>query len=821
MKFRQALPRIVVLSAALCCGLSVRAALPAAAAVPSPLTAEQEKFFEAKIRPVLLDACMKCHGAESSKVKGELLLDSKEGMLRGGASKKPLIVAGDPDKSLLIQAVRYAHPDLQMPPKGKLSAEQVADFETWVKMGAPDPRVGGPVAKLLTAPAPDSPEAKQFWSFQPPAEHPVPAVKDAAWPKTPIDAFVLARLEAKVLSPVAGADKLALLRRATFDLTGLPPTPEEVDAFLHDGSADAFDKVIERLLASPAYGERWARHWLDLVRYADTAGDSSDYPVPQAHLYRNWVIDALNKDKPYDQFIREQIAGDLLPASSDAQRNEQLIATGYLAVARRFGVRPEARMHLTIEDTIDVVGKSVVGLTVSCARCHDHKYDPILQTDYYALYGFFSSTRYPFAGSENDQYQKDFVPLAGQGGAGPAADGLATKKADLEAQIKAMDAKRRMLDQLPPDQRQKVRDDGRRLRRELGEIVKAGAAVPAAYAVVDSDEPRDANVHLRGEPDRRGEKVARAFPKILGGHTLPADVRSRSSGRLQLAEWLVDEANPLTARVMVNRLWQWHFGEGLVRTPSDFGARGKRPTHPELLDYLAVRFRESGYSLKAMHRLIMKSATYQLAAKENTSLAAADANNELWGRFNRRRLDAEQLRDAMLAASGDLDRAAGPGPHPFPPMQKWRFTQHNAFEAVYPTRLRSVYLMTQRIRKHPFLEVFDGADPNISTPQRLPSTTPLQALLLMNDSFVHEQSDKLASRLANSTGDDAGRVEFAYRLALGRKPGATEAEAAAHYLVEARAALKQSGTPDAELERGALASLARVLFGSNEFAHTD
>ena len=673
-----------------------------------------------------------------------------------------------------------------------------------------------------SAPSPTSPEARSFWSFQPlRLDVPVPAVKNPAWPKNAIDAFVLARLEEKGLAPVAPADRTALIRRATFDLTGLPPTPEEVDAFLADRSADAFDKVVERLLASPAYGERWGRHWLDLVRYADTAGDSADYPVPQAHLYRNYVIDAFNKDKPYDQFLTEQLAGDLLEASSDRQRNEQLVATGYLAVARRFGVRPEARMHLTIEDTIDVLGKSFLGLTVACARCHDHKYDPVTQKDYYALYGFFSSTRYPFAGSENDQYQKDFVPLAGQPQAEAKADALAKKKAELEEQIAALDRKRRMLDQLPPDERQKVRDDGRRLRRELGEIIKAGAAVPTAYAVADDDEPRDAYVHLRGEPDKRGDKAPRGFLQILGGQTLPADIASKSSGRRELAKWLTDDANPLTARVMVNRIWQWHFGEGLVRTPSDFGARGKLPTHPELLDYLAGRFRDGGYSVKAVHRLIMKSATYQLAAKDDPALASADPDNALWGRFSRRRLDAEQVRDAMLAVSGDLDRTASPGPHPFPPMQKWRFTQHNAFEAVYPTRRRSVYLMTQRIRKHPFLEVFDGADPNISTAQRLPSTTPLQALLLMNDPFVHEQSEKLASRLLNSTGDDRGRVELAYRLALGRAPTEAEAAAAAAYLPRARETLRATGTADGELERAALASVARALFASNEFAYLD
>jgi hypothetical protein len=682
--------------------------------------------------------------------------------------------------------------------------------------------LAAPAAARAAAPKAPTPAeaAKSHWAFLPVTNPPAPQVKNPAWARNDIDRFILATLEAKGLSPAPPADKVALLRRATFDLTGLPPTPEEVDAFLADSSADAFAKVIDRLLASPHYGERWGRHWLDLVRYADTAGDSSDYPVPQAHLYRNWVIKAFNADKPYDQFLREQIAGDLLPASNDAERNDKLIATGYLATARRFSVRPESRMHLTIEDTIDVVSKSTLALTLGCSRCHDHKYDPLPAYDYYALYGIFASTRYPFAGSENDQYQKDFVPLAGHADAADReAKELAKKRETLEAELKQIREKFRDRDKLSGDERQKLRDESRRKSRELGELVKRGVSVPTAYAVVDDDEPADAKLHLRGEPDRQGERVRRGFPQVLGGQKLPEG--HKGSGRLELAGWITDPSNPLTARVMVNRIWQHHFGEGIVRTPSDFGARGRMPTHPELLDWLATRFRESGYSIKAMHRLVMLSATYRLSAKADEKLASADPANELFGRFNRRRLEAEAIRDSILAVSGDLDRAVTPGPHPFPPMKQWNFTQHNAFSAVYPTRQRSVYLMTQRIKRHPFLEVFDGADGNISTGQRTSSTTPIQALLLMNDPFVHEQAHSFAGRLLGGATDDAARVDLAYRLAFSRHPTPEEKSAATGYLTTARQRLKESGTPPDKLDRAAFTGVARVLFASNEFVFVE
>ncbi|MGZ4988786.1 MAG: DUF1549 domain-containing protein, partial [Limisphaerales bacterium] len=343
------------------------------------------EFFEKKIRPVLVTQCYKCHSAKSVKVKGGLLVDSRDGLLKGGASG-PAIVPKQPKKSLLLKAVSYSDADLQMPPKNKLSAQQIKDLETWIKMGAPDPRR----ANVATAPAPLS---TNLWSLKPVVKPALPKVRNTDWAKSPVDLFILAKLEDKNLTPVDPANKRTLIRRATFDLIGLPPTPEEIDAFLKDKSPQAFERVVERLLASPHYGERWGRHWLDLVRYADTSGCNSDFPVPSAYRYRNYVIDSFNSDKPYPEFIREQIAGDLLPAKTVEQRNEHIIATGYLAISRRFGSRAQ-EMHLTLEDTIDNLGKTMLGLSVGCARCHDHKFDPIPTRDYYALYGIFNSTRY-------------------------------------------------------------------------------------------------------------------------------------------------------------------------------------------------------------------------------------------------------------------------------------------------------------------------------------------------------------------------------------------------------------------------------------------
>jgi hypothetical protein len=674
-------------------------------------------------------------------------------------------------------------------------------------------------------------EGRAFWSFQPIKNPLPPKVKDASWPRNGVDHFILARLETSGIRPAPEADKRTLLRRVTFDLTGLPPTPAEMEAFLVDPSAKAFEKVVDRLLASPRYGERWGRHWLDVARYADTSGNASDYPVPQAHLYRDWVIRAFNRDLPYDQFLREQIAGDLMPGGTATERAERIIATGYLAIARRFGGDRNGEHHLTIEDTIDNLGRTMLASSISCARCHDHKFDPFTVSDYYGLYGIFNSTRYPFPGAEVGRAQVDFVPLQSAAELDALLKSHRAKLAAIDMEVKQREAVEAEAKKLPEGPEKKKRLDAS--AKALVEARKQRAAVQAeapiianAYAVADA-KGANAKVHLRGDPKRLGDEVPRHFPAILGGQELAP--QHPASGRLQLAEWVTDSKNPLTARVMVNRIWQHHFGKGIAPTPNDFGKQGQPPTHPELLDYLAARFIESGWSVKAMHKLILSSHTWQLASTDHTPLApggrgvggeGGDPTNALFWKFTRRRLDAESIRDTMLFVSGELDESPA-GAHPFPPAKSWGFTQHAPFVAVYETKRRSIYLMQQRLRKNPYLALFDGADPSSSTGVRLPSTTPLQALFLMNDPLTHTVAAKFAQRVFGEAKDETARLSLAYQLTLSRAPTVEEFQECAVFLQKYRARLTALKTPANQVELQAWSAFARVLISGNEFVFVD
>jgi len=772
-------------------------------------------LFEKRIRPVLVDRCYSCHSAKAEKIKGNLVVDTREGLLKGGDGG-PSIIPGNLEKSLLIKALRWSDEDLRMPPKKRLPADVVADFEAWVKRGAPDPRRPAPAASKK-APL-DLAAARRAWPFSPVAEPALPTVADQAWPRNPIDRFILAKLEAKGLRPAPDADPRTLIRRVTFDLTGLPPTPEEIDAFLADRSPDAFSRVVERLLASSAYGERWGRHWLDVVRYADTAGDNSDFPIPQIHLYRNYVIAAFNDDKPYDRFIHEQIAGDLLPFKADAERRENLIATGYLANAKRFGSRvDDYPWHLTIEDTIDNLGRTYLGLTVNCTRCHDHKFDPITNEDYYALYGIFESTRYPWPGIELQQYQRDFVALAPPEVVAKVEKERAAKKAETDAYAKGLEAEKKHYEHAAESALDGEAERIRQVANDLNKLIDAtrkGAGslkdplpYETAYAVAEAPKAGNAKVQIKGDPLRLGQEVPRRFIGVLGGQTLSSE--SKGSGRYALAEWISDPANPLTARVMANRVWHYHFGKGIVQTPSDFGRQGKPPTHPELLDWLARRFVESGWSVKTLHRLILASHAYRMSCDENEAAFAADPADDLLWKFRRRRLDAEAIRDSLLAVSGTLDRRMG-GAHPFPAMPTWDYTQHKPFIAVYDNNQRSVYLMSQRIRRHPFFGTFDGAETNMSTALRTTSTTTLQALWMLNDPFVHEQARALAARLLKERPDDTSRIVRAYALTLGREATAAEAAASLEFLNGVRGQLDETQSWEA---------FTRILFRLNEFVY--
>jgi len=578
-------------------------------------TKEQLEFFENKIRPILSDNCYKCHSHEAPKLKGGLSVEFRDLLLKGGENG-PAIVPGDPEKSLLIKAVRYTDADLQMPPKNKkLSDQQIGDLETWVKMGAPDPRVmSAVIAKTWNK------SERDHWSFKPVKKPVVPEVKETNWVQTPVDAFIAAKLEENGMKPSLLADKRTLIRRATFDLIGIAPTLKETEDFLNDESPDAFAKVVDRLLASPHYGERWGRFWLDTARYSDTKGDvkiqKEDFHYPYAWTYRDYVVRAFNEDKPYNRFIVEQLCADKLNLTGTNRWD--LAAMGFLTVGERF----TDNINDIINDRIDVVTKGFLGLTVTCARCHDHKFDPIPTKDYYSLRGIFASCVEP----------KDEPILGGINKASPDYLEFAKQYNSLSDQLRALEAIRLRL------RTKETKQNEIKLRREIALLEENHpGSPPRAMVLLDSQKPADSPVFIRGEAENKGDIVPRRFLEILSGTVRP-EYRN-GSGRVDLAAAIISPANPLTARVMVNRIWLHHFGEGIVTTPDDFGNQSAPPSHPELMDYLASRFIEDGWSIKKMHRLIMLSSVYQESSDNNPRYAQQDPNNRLLWRANIRRLE--------------------------------------------------------------------------------------------------------------------------------------------------------------------------------------
>ena len=1007
-----------------------------------PLAAADDDLFESRIRPLLVDRCQGCHSSATGKTSGGLALDSRQGWETGGDSGAG-IVPGDADASLLVKAVRRTDGVAPMPPEDAgpaLDPQQVADLVAWIESGAVDPRelherLGGM----------DREAAAAWWSFQAPLAAPPPPVADESLLFNEVDRFIVAPLEEAGLVPAQRADPRALLRRATLDLTGLPPTPEEIRAFLADQSAEAFATVVDRLLASEAYGERWGRHWLDVARYADTAGDGADYPVREAVNYRDWVIRSFNADMPYDEFLALQVAGDILAQDGPpADYADRVTATGFLAIGKRYGYAPNSDFqHLDFADCIDSLGRSLLGLSIGCARCHDHKYDPVTATDYYALYGILQSTTWAFPGGEEQKRPANFPPrvppaeaLALDRDRADALSAIDRESAAFQAEKLALDGKSaaggvdldleaQALGKGPEEQPwlsagpngvlaesqspfEHVHPAGSRgvrvgsgqpnegvrhtfgarllatsgaplhvcfdfrtvlsegaeqpagacrfycgrgviestaldfsatqrefaLRDGLGwrvvtalepgrwyhvsvtldhatktgqgtitpwpsqgepaePIPFADVALPAAWdgvidtficdglghvsgpatirdldnlgrqaaafalpgsppavkpvpslqaasrvAVLDTElgtlaakrasiaalppyhfvygvsegKPTEAKVQLRGEPDKPGVEVPRRFLEILGGDTLANP--AAGSGRRELATWLTRRENPLTARVFVNRIWQWHFGRGLVATTSDFGVRGEAPSHPALLDWLAVRFMESGWRVKDLHRLLMLSRTYQQSAVGTPESVAADPENRLLARWSRRSLDAETLRDTLLAASGLLDRTPAP-PHPFPAVDTWAFTIHQPFHGQYDSDRRSVYLMVQRNRRHPFLALFDAADPNQSVAVRDATITPTQALFLMNAPLVQRASAAFADRLLAAESDRDARLRMATEIAWGRAPEPEELSWMQAFL---DAVMTQApGTPVG----AAWGALARVLLTGNPTLFVD
>ena len=775
-------------------------------AAAEPVSAAIDRF-EKKVRPLLAARCWQCHGPE--KRKGGLRLDTAEAIGAGGDSG-PAVVPGNPRESRLIAAIGYAG-ELKMPPKGKLSDAEVAELTEWVRAGAVWPGTDTPRSSSATQPAGGllfSEEQKAFWAFQPPRDSVPPEVKATGWPTSPIDRFILKALEEKELAPAPSTDKRTLIRRATFDLTGLPPTPEEVDAFLYDQSAEAFATVVDRLLASPHYGERWARHWLDLARYADSNGMDENVAYANAFRYRDYVIRAFNADKPYDQFVMEQIAGDQFPPDADEALNyDHLTATGFLVIGPKMLAEDDpVKMEMDIiDEQVDTVGRVFMGLTLGCARCHDHKFDPIPTADYYALAGIFKSTK----SMQNHKVvamwnERALAPDEGRS----RLEAHKKHVARLEAEIKKLAGKKTGSGQT---------EAVRRLRDELAELQKHAPPIAEVMSVEDQ-AITNLRIHVRGNHLTLGEEVPRSFPRIVAGENQPP-LESSRSGRLELAAWLTGPSHPLTARVMVNRLWLWHFGEGLVGSPDNFGRLGEKPVNLDLLDWLSRRFVASGWSIKAMQRLIMLSSTYRMSTRFDPHAAQADPENRLHWRTSRRRLDAEAIRDAILAVSGELDLGMG-GSVLTEKSHAYVNSTTKTGGAVYAVKRRSVYLPVIRSGLYDVFQAFDFADPSASNGKRIPTTVAPQALFMMNDQVVLKGSAAMAGRLLARPGlDDEGRARQAYLTAYGRPPTDKEFARACDYLRRFAATLESQGVGSEARPLRAWQALCQAIIAASEFIY--
>jgi hypothetical protein len=928
---------LVLIALAVCLSSPARAA-----DAPTP---EQLEFFEKRIRPLFVSHCQECHG--EARVKGGLRLTSGEALQRGGDSG-PVVVPGKPDESLLIDAVGHRS-DIKMPPKQKLADAEIADLKRWVEIGAPWP-AELPNAKASGTPFTITPEQREFWSFQPVHEPAVPPVRNESWPVTGVDRFVLARTEAAGLKNSPQADRRTLIRRVTFDVTGLPPAPDEVEAFVADNRPDAWEQLVDRLLNSPQHGERWARYWLDVARYAeDQAHTFAARMYPNGYLFRDWVVRSINEDLPYDHFVMQQIAGDLLDGPAE-KKHDRETAVGYFALGPVYyadaGCAFKASLD-ELDDRLDTLARGFLGLTLACARCHDHKFDPISQQDYYALAGVFRSSAYreaplvpaevvaryeqgqkdvkdreqqirkfqeqqairlgdqiasrssraltavwrltqPRPGAEApklnqiardeqvpvfviDRWLKFLVPenreklpqlaewfrLADQAAVLTVpADGKDVPSAVVEAalifqsEVQAALARRNEIESrhaaavaaAPESEKGKLQKPALEkpfadlLATVIGEkglcfvptdkteallegvqLAELAAlklqfettkkTAPAKYSFAHSlADAQGANMklHIRGNPNRTGDEVPRRFLSILSADAPPAF--SQGSGRLELARAIASPGNPLTARVIVNRLWQQHFGRGIVNTPSNFGSLGERPTHPELLDYLASRLVSQGWSMRKIHREILLSATYRQSSADVPANAELDPDNRLLWRMNRRRLDVEAWRDALLAAAGNLDRSLG-GPSGNLPA--------NDFVR------RTLYGRVSRHNLDGMLRLFDFPDPNITSERRTVTTIPLQQLFVLNSDFMVRQAKVLAARVATVSNDDAGRIQEAYRVLFGRLPTDEESQIGREFLSDSEPG---SNSADPAAPKSALSrweQYTQVLLGANEFTFVD
>lgn len=900
------------------------------------------EFFEKDVRPLLVKHCYECHAADD--VDGGLNLDSKAGVAKGGDSGA-VVVAGAPDQSLLIEAVRYQNQDLQMPPKGRMSDAEIAILEKWVRLGLPDSRTESrpgtvrPTGMTIE-------DGRDFWSFKPVADPAVPSVGNTDWVQTPIDAFVLTKLEERKTGPADRADKRTLIRRVTFDLIGLPPTPEEIAAFLADESSDAFEKVVERLLESPQYGVRWGRHWLDVARYADSNGLDENLAFGNAWRYRDYVVDSFNDDKPFDQFLIEQLAGDLVPGAA----RETKTATGFLVLGAKVLAEPDKEKLFmdTIDEQLDTIGKAFLGMTIGCVRCHDHKFDPIKQTDYYALAAILKSTKtfgdtqtgvikhwheYSMATEDElDDLKKINAELAKKKSAASSFKSKATVKLRDEARAKAADylaaaakfspdtsltevsaiaeplglhprilhhsrlhlqyhaddpvfaqwhslknsedgeegdaakqiethyrtlfakAESALAEARKKDAKTKTLGDESlepvraalydlsgflavppkpefafdeetlaeyyRLMEEARLAESNAPDEPSIMGVADGTVLTSLPIHIRGSHRNFGEPVGREFPEVMRTSSVRPVLPRNQSGRLELARWMASTQHPLTARVYVNRVWRWHFGAGIVKSTENFGRLGDRPSHPELLDWLARRFMESGWSTKELHRLILSSSTYQMTSSHSDAkIAEADPENRLLWKFGLRRLEAEQIRDSILAVSGRLDAELGGKTVPLRNRQ-FVFNHTSVDHTKYDSLRRSLYLPVIRNNVYSLFSQFDFPDPTMPTGSRNATVVAPQALLMMNAGLVMESADHLVKVLLNEGLDNAGRVNFAYERALGRLPSESESKRSLAFIADATSTgLTDAANVDAEAEHSAWSMFCQSLFASNEFIY--
>jgi hypothetical protein len=826
----------------------------ASAARPdAPSSEDGAKFYEAEVRPIFEAHCYTCHGhAAGDEFASNFNMSTRESFLRGG-DNGPAISSENLEDSALIRAINYV--DLEMPPKGRLPRSQIDIITRWVKMGAPWPEASAAAHRKGPPPVDDA--ARNFWSFRGYSRPPVPVVKNRDWVQTPVDAFVLAKLEEAELTPSPPASKTTLLRRLYYDLVGLPPTVEEVEAFLADQSPNAYEEVVDRLLASPQYGERWARHWLDLVRWAETNGYEFDRVKQDVWRYRDYVINSFNDDKPYDQFVREQIAGDeMSPLTA-----ESVIATGYYKLGIQDSGAPDKLQAAFdgLDDVIATTSQVFLGLTMNCARCHDHKIDPVPTADYYRMLAFFRGIE---GGRRRGQMQQ-LNNLAGmrrgrrgRRGRGDGPPPPPVNREEIAAYQKAYDELTKGLTAIeealspylgeaekedftveeyrpgivrglvPQHVSLETWNDYETLLSKRDELEKKRPeSLARALSVSESGrEPPPTYILLRGSPYAEGDPVEPGFPSVITtepAYIPPSPPDAKSSGRRTvLANWLVDSKNPLTARVMANRLWQYHFGRGIVRTPNDFGFGGMPPTHPELLNWLASDLVDGGWRLKRIHKMLVMSSTYQMSSQPNDAAMQKDPDNDLFWRFDVRRLEAEEIRDSILAVCGNLNPKMG-GPSIYPhivdevkagqsrPGEGWRESEPE--EQVR----RSIYAHVKRSLLMPLLQVYDAADTDASCPVRFATIQPTQALSMLNSGFLNDQAAVFAKDVQAKAGDDvAAQVSLALRRATQRNPNEAEVERGVSLI-------ERMKTTHGLAHDQALANFCLVTLNLNEFMYLD